>query len=320
MPQVLVERTSAGEAARDPQPVAARPPFWLRRGFRREIAGWLFISPWLVGFVGLTALPYLASAVLAFMSWDMTREISFIGFRNFQRLAQDPLFRVSLTNTLYYTVLHVPGIVIISLAVAGLLNLNVRGMSFYRVCYYLPSVTSGVGMSIIWIWLFSPGGPLNAFLGLLGIQGPNWLTSTTWAMPALILMSFWGVGNTMVMFLAGLQGVPAHLYDAAEVDGANAWQRIRSVTLPMMTPYIFLSLVMNIIGSFNVFTQALLMTEGGPDNATLFIFLYIYLNAWRYYKMGYASAMAWVLAAIILVFTLIQFAIANRWVYYEFQD
>ena len=284
-----------------------------------ELQGWLFISPWLIGFVVLTAGPYLASAILAFMRWDMTRVVTFVGLRNFATMLDDRLFGKSLVNTLYYTAFHVPGTVIISLAVAGLLNVRIRGLTVYRTMFYLPSVTSGVGMAIIWMWLFAPNGFINSALDVVGIDGPNWLISIRWAMPALIIMSFSTVGSTMVMFLAGLQGVPQQLHDAARVDGASVLQRARHVTLPMMTPYIFLATVMNVIGSFKVFTQALMMTSGGPDNATLFIFLHIYNNAWTYYKMGYASAMAWVLAAIIFAFTLVQFSIGRWWVYYEYQ-
>jgi multiple sugar transport system permease protein len=185
--------------------------------------------------------------------------------------------------------------------------------------YYLPSVTSGVGTAVIWLWLLAPKGIVNTVLGLVGVTGPNWLISTTWAMPALILMSFWHIGSTMVMFLAGLQGVPQHLYDAAAVDGAGWWQLARHVTLPMMTPYIFLAVVLNVIGSFQVFTQALIMTGGGPDNATLFVFLHIYNNAWQYFRMGYASAMALVLMLIILALTIAQFLISRKWVYYEYR-
>ena len=284
-----------------------------------ELQGWLFISPWLIGFIVLTAGPYIASAVLAFMRWDMTREIKFVGLRNFGSILDDRLVGTSLLNTLYYSVFNVPGTVIISLVVASLLNIKVRGMAVYRTMFYLPSVTSGVGMAIIWMWLFAPAGIINSALDVFGISGPSWLISRTWAMPALIIMSFSTVGTTMVMFLAGLQGVPQQLHDAANVDGANGWQRARHVTLPMMTPYIFLATVMNVIGAFKVFTQALMMTGGGPGNATLFIFLYIYRNAWMFYKMGYASALAWLLAAIIFIFTLVQFSIGKWWVYYEYQ-
>jgi multiple sugar transport system permease protein len=292
-----------------------------RRALARELEGWLFVSPWVIGFVLFTAAPYLASMVLAFMRWDMGRTVEFVGLRNFAYLFfEDELFRLSIWNTLYYTVFHVPGTVVVSFVLAGLLNVPVKGLPLYRTMFYLPSVTSGVGMALIWIWLFAPNGVVNGLIGLGGIRGPNWLFAPEWAMPALILMSFWTIGTTMVLFLAGLQGIPQQLYEAVEVDGGGWWARVRHVTIPMMTPYIFLSVVLNVIGSFQVFTTALIMTNGGPDNATLFVLLHLYNNAWISYRLGYASAMAWVLVAIVLTLTVMQFRIARRWVYYEYSD
>lgn len=299
------------------QPVARRS----RKPFVQRLEGWLFISPWLFGFVFFLAGPYLASMVLAFMRWDMGSTISFVGLRNFEYLfLEDDLFRRSLLNTLYYSVFHVPGVIILGFSVAGLLNLNVRGIAVYRTMFYLPSVTAGVGMAVIWVWLLAPNGIINAVLKLVGIAGPNWLIDQRWAMPGLILMSFWSIGTTMVLFLAGLQGVPQQLYEAVEVDGGGWLARVRHVTVPMMTPYIFLSLVLNVIGSFQVFTSALVMTSGGPDNATLFVLLHIYNNAWGSFRMGYASAMAWTLVVVVLTLTVMQFQIARRWVYYEYRD
>ena len=173
-------------------------------------------------------------------------------------------------------------------------------------------------MAIIWLWMMSPDGMFNGFLGWFGIEGPRWFQNPKTALPALIFMSYWGIGGTMVLFLAGLQGVPDHLYDSAEVDGAGWYRKVRHITFPLMTPYVFLSVVINVIGSFQVFTQALLTTEGGPDNATLFVFLYIYQMGWENLRMGYASAIAWVLFVVILVFTLVQFYGGRRWVYYEY--
>jgi multiple sugar transport system permease protein len=289
-----------------------------RRSVRQEIEGWLFISPWLIGFLLLSAGPYLASLALAFTRWDMGREITFVGLANFAAMAEDELFARSLLNTLYYTAFHVPGIIVISFAVASLLNLKLRGIAVYRTLFYLPSITSGVGTAIIWLWLLAPKGVINTLLSWVGLPGPNWLISAQWAMPALILMSFWNIGSTMILFLAGLQGVPQHLYDAAAVDGATWRQTAWHVTVPMMTPYLFLATVLNVIGSFQVFTQALIMTNGGPDNATLFVFLHIYNNAWQYFRMGYASAMALALMLVILALTIVQFIISRKWVYYEY--
>ncbi len=282
--------------------------------------GWVFIFPWVVGFILLDLGPYIFALIISFLNWDVGRPPTYIGLRNYQAAFTDPLVGKSLWNTAYYTLFHVPGSTLIAFTVAGLLNQKVRGMPIWRTMYYIPSVTSGVGMALIWIWLFAPRGALNGMLGWFGIEGPRWLTSTTWAMPALIIMSFWGVGASMVIFLAGLQGVPQHLYEAAEVDGGGWWAKVRHVTIPMMTPYIFLSLILGVIGSFQVVTQALLMTGGGPDNATLFILLYIWIMGWNAFKMGYAASISWILFAIIFVATIIQFVGARRWVYYEYQE
>jgi multiple sugar transport system permease protein len=201
--------------------------------------------------------------------------------------------------------------------VALLLNERIRFMPLFRTLFYLPSVTSGVATVVLWVWILHPTGLFNRALALFGVAGPNWFGSTTWALPGLILMSFWNIGSNMVIYLAGLQGVPQQLYEAAEIDGANAFQRVRYVTLPMMTPSIFLTLILGIIGSFQVFTAALVATEGGPGYATLFVLLHIYFNAFRFFRMGYASALAWVLFLIIMGFTILQFWLASRWVYYE---
>jgi multiple sugar transport system permease protein len=206
---------------------------------------------------------------------------------------------------------------LLAFLVAILLNERVRFVPLFRTLFYLPSVTSGVATVVLWVWILHPQGLLNRGLALLGIPGPNWFGSTTWALPGLILMSLWNIGSTMVIYLAGLQGVPQQLYDAAEIDGANAWQRTRFVTLPMLTPSIFLTLIMGIIGSFQIFTAALVATEGGPGYATMFVLLHVYFNAFRYFRIGYASAMAWGLFLVIMVATLIQFWLARRWVYYE---
>jgi multiple sugar transport system permease protein len=292
-----------------------------RRARARAIEGWLFVSPWLVGFVLFTAGPYVASLVLAFMRWDLGRNVEFVGLRNFAFLFfEDELFRRSMANTLYYTVFHVPGMVVLSFAVACLLNLRVKGLAVYRTMFYLPSVTSGVGLALIWIWLLAPKGAINSLIGLLGVKGPDWLFSSQWALPGLIIMSYWGIGTTMVLFLAGLQGVPQQLYEAVAIDGGGWSARVRHVTLPMMTPHIFLAIVLNVIGSFQVFTSAMIMTNGGPDNATLFVLLHLFNNPWGSYRMGYASAKARVLVAIILALTFVQFLVSRGWVFFEYVD
>jgi multiple sugar transport system permease protein len=299
--------------------VLSQPTRWrLPKVRRREWQGLLYISPWLIGFAIFTVYPFFWSIQLSFMDWKGIGEPDFIGFANYTRMfTDDEAFIYSIRNTLVYTLVHVPGIMILAFAVALLLNERLRFMPIFRTLFYLPSVTSGVATVVLWVWILHPTGLLNQGLATLGIAGPNWFGSTTWALPGLILMSFWNIGSTMVIYLAGLQGVPQQLYDAAEIDGANSWQRVRYVTIPMMTPSIFLTLILGVIGSFQVFTAALVATEGGPGYATTFVLLHLYFNAFRYFRMGYASAIGWVLFVIIMFFTILQFWLASRWVYYE---
>lgn len=281
-------------------------------------SGLLFIAPWLITFLWFTLGPFIVSFYLSFTNYRFIGLPSWVGFDNYARLfTDDAKFIRSIINTLYYIVVHVPGIMIMSFFVALLLNQNVRGQPIYRTAFYLPSVTAGVATAYLWILLLQPNGLVNQFLGLVGIEGPRWLVSQTWAMPALILMSFWGLGTTMIIYLAALQGIPQHLYEAASVDGAGVIRKMWHVTVPMMTPAIFLTAVLQIIGSWQVFTQALIVTNGGPRDATLFVILHLYRTGFEYFQMGYASAIAWVLFVIILIFTVAQFSIARRWVYYE---
>ena len=290
-----------------------------RRRLRwRDVSGAVFILPWLVTFLLFQAGPILFSFFLTFTDWDLAHPIQWVGLQNYVYLITEyELLRVSLLNTLYYAVFAVPGGLIIAFALASLLNLRVHGLPIYRTLFYLPSVASGVATAIVWLWILQPDGLLNNFLEIFGIEGPRWLASTFWAKPALILMGWWSVGGTMVIFLAGLQGIPQSLFDAAEVDGANGWAKLRYVTLPMMTPYIFLNLVLGVIGALQVFTQALVMTDGGPADATLFVLLLMYRVGWNYFRMGEAATIAWLLLIIILALTLLQFVTARRWVYYE---
>jgi multiple sugar transport system permease protein len=244
-----------------------------------------------------------------------------VGTRNFTTLfTQDLRFTKTLFNSLYYTVFYVPLTLILAFFIAILLNEQVKGRAFFRTAFYLPSVSSGVGTMLLWVWLLNNDGLLNYFLGLLGIDGPNWLGSTQWAMPALILMSLWGLGGTMIIYLAGLQAIPQYLYEAVSIDGGGAWAKLLHVTLPQMTPSIFFTLIIGIIDSLQVFSAAYVMTEGGPADSTLFYLLYLYYQAFRYFRMGYASAMAWMLFLLILVLTIVQLRLARRWVYYEGQE
>ena len=284
-------------------------------------SGWLFALPWLIQFVFFIVAPFVASFYLSLTNYRFRGAPKVIGWDNYVELfSDDPLFWKSVVNTIYYTIVHVPGQIVIAFLIALLLNQYVRGIALWRTMFYLPSITAGVATAMLWIVILQPNGLLNQFLGIFGIPGPRWLTSTTWAMQGLILMSFWTVGTTMILYLAGLQGIPTHLYEAAEIDGAGPLRRVWHVTIPMMTPTIFLTVVLGIIGSFQVFTSALIVTSGGPANSTLFVLLYLYRKAFLIFQMGYASAIAWVLFVIILLFTVVQFAVARRWVHYEYED
>lgn len=285
---------------------------------REAIDGYLFISPWIIGFLLFVAGPMIASLVLALMSWDLFSPPRWVGAANFTQLARDPLVRTALWNTAFFTFLSVPLNLIVALATALLLNQQIRFQSWFRTFFYLPSIMPAVASAVLWLWILNPDiGLANALLRSLGLPTSQWLYSPASSKPTFILMGLWGVGNTMVIFLAGLQGIPQTLYEVAEIDGANWWQRFRAVTIPMLSPVILFNLILGIIGSFQVFTSAFLLTNGGPQNSTLFAVLYLYRLAFEQFKMGYASALAWLLFVIILIFTLIQLRLSKSWVYYE---
>lgn len=288
---------------------------------REAIDGYLFIAPWLIGFVVFVAGPMIASLALSFMSWDLFSDPEWVGLENYRKLADDRLVITSLKNTAFYTFLSVPINLSVALMAALLLNAQVKGQSFFRTAFYLPAVMPVVANAVLWFWILNPEvGLANAVLDGLGLPQSQWLFDADTAKPTFILMGLWGVGNTMIIFLAGLQGIPASLYDAAHIDGANAWQRFRAVTVPMLSPVILFNLVLGVIGSFQIFTSAYLLTDGGPNNATLFSVLYLFRLAFEQFQMGYASAFAWLIFAIILVFTLIQLKFSQRWTYYEGQE
>lgn len=291
----------------------------MRPSVRRDLRnGLLFTSPWLVGLLVFTIYPILASVYFSFTDYSVLKPPRWVGLGNYVTLfTTDTLFPTALYNTLYYAAIALPLGIIGSVALALLLNRKVRGMSFYRTVFYLPNIVPAVAMSVLWIWLLNPNyGLFNSILQGIGLPGVPWLTSPDWSKPSLILMSLWGIGGSMVIYLAGLQDIPEHLYEAADLDGANAWHKTRHVTLPMLTPTIFFNLVMSLVGVFSYFTQAFIMTNGGPIDSTLFYMLYLYRNAFMYFKMGYASAMAWILFVIVVSLTLFVFRSSGRWVYY----
>jgi multiple sugar transport system permease protein len=285
---------------------------------REEIAGWLFIAPAVLGVLIWLAGPMIYSVWLSMTDWDLIRSPRFVGGANFVRMANDSLFYKSLWVTLYYTAFHVPLTLVLAFLVALLLNTNTRGIAFFRTLYYLPSIVPAVANSVLWIWIFnSEFGLLNLLLRNLGMNKVLWLQDPRTALPALIIMSLWSLGGTMIIYLAGLNGIPEQLYEAAKIDGAGSWARFWKITLPMMTPVIFFNLILQIIGSFQVFTASYLMTRGGPNYATNFYVLYLFDNAFSWFDMGYAAALAWVLFFIILALSMLVFRSGSRWVYYE---
>ena len=289
---------------------------------REARAFYLCIAPWALGFLVFTAGPILASVYFSFTSYDIVSTPAFVGLQNFRELFSDPLFYKSLGNTFYFVALLVPLTMILSFALALLLNQKVRLLPLYRTVYYLPSIVPFVASAILWMWLLQPQfGLVNGGLKAIGIRPPTWLASEIWSKPALVLMMLWGSGGTMLIYLAGLQGVPQSLLEAAEIDGAGTLSRFLHVTLPMMTPTIFFTLTMGIINTFQVFSTVYVMTSGmgGPLDSTLVYLLYLFRQAFVFFRMGYASAMALILFLIVLVVTIIQFALAPIWVYYELE-
>jgi multiple sugar transport system permease protein len=305
----------------------------VRRKLRHSATGYAFASPWLVGFFLLALGPMVVSLLFAFISWDgiSVKTIEWVGVGNFTRAARDPDVGIALRNTAYYSFVSVPIGMVVALALAVLLNQPLRGISVFRTIFYMPSVIGGVATIMMWIWVFNPEyGLLNDLLrqgcrvlAALGIEQatrwemPKWIFSDRWAMPSMILMSLWGAGGSMLIFLAALQNVPDSLYEAADLDGAGRWHKFIHITVPQISPAIFFNLVMGIIGSFQVFTQAFLMTGGGPNKSTLFYVLHLYNKAFRDFEIGYASALAWILFAIIMVLTLLVLRSSKVWVYYE---
>jgi multiple sugar transport system permease protein len=286
-------------------------------GQREAFFGWLFIAPAVLGFLIWVVGPMLYSGWLSLNDWDLIRPPRFVGLDNFVRMFNDPLFYKSLWVTVVYTVFHVPLTLILAFAVALLLNSKVRGIAFFRTLYYLPNIVPAVANAVLWVWIFnSEFGLINMVLRSLGIQKVLWLQNPQTALPALILMSLWTMGGVMIIFLAGLNGIPEELYEAARIDGAGSWASFRFITIPLMTPIIFFNLILQIINSFQVFTAGFLITAGGPNYATNFYVLYLFNNAFTYFDMGYASALAWVLFFIVLALSLIVFRSGNRWVQY----
>jgi multiple sugar transport system permease protein len=288
---------------------------------REAVAGYLFLLPNMIGFVIFTALAVVASAIISLTTWDLLSSPEFVGFDNYIELfTNDPLFRTVLLNTLYFTAVSVPASTVIALILALVFNTGLRAIPLFRTAYFLPVITATVVVALIWRWFYNPDfGILNYVLWEIGVDAPpNWLASRRWAMPAVIILSVWKqVGYNMVIFLAGLQAIPSTLYEAATTDGANRWQRFRHITLPLLTPTTFFVLVITIIGSLQVFDAVLVLTDGGPANATRTVVYHIWEEAFVFLEMGYASAVAWILFFMVFLVTVLQWKIQGRWVHYE---
>jgi multiple sugar transport system permease protein len=305
-------------------PVRAKPigPQPRRRRMsiqRREaLTGYGFVSIWIIGFIIFTLGPMILSLFFSFTDYNIVTPPEWVGLDNYRKLFNDPLFWQSLKVTITYALVALPLSLLLGLALAVLLNQKIPFQRVWRTIYFLPSVIAGVAVALLWMRIFNPRfGLVNAFLALFGIEGPGWLNDPYWALPALMIMGLWGIGGGMIIYLAGLQGIPTDLYDAAKVDGASTRQRFRYVTLPMLSPVIFYNLVLGMIGTFQYFTEVYVTTGGGPARATLFYNLYLYQNAFKFFDMGYASAMAWVLFLIVFGLTLLIFRSSAMWVYYE---
>ena len=291
-----------------------------RGSYNRRETLWalFFLSPKIIGLIIFTFGPIIASFLLSFTNWDLVTKPEWIGLGNYKHLLSNPIFIKALKNTAYYTLLNVPLSMVLSLLLAVAMNQKLKGIVVFRTAFFMPVISSMVAISLLWKYIYnSQYGLLNYFLGLAGIAPKNWLGDTRLAMPSLIMMSVWkGLGYNMMIWLAALQGIPEDLYEAARIDGANKWQQFKNVTVPLLSPTTFLMLILGIINSFQVFEASYVMTNGGPANATLTIVLYLYSNAFEWLKMGYASAMAYILALIIFVLTIIQFKYQKKWVHY----
>ncbi len=285
---------------------------------RERLRFFIWISPWLFGLVILTILPLIGSLYISFTEWKIVSDPIWIGLENYKELFKDPIFLKSLKVTFTYCALTIPVSMILSFAVAMLLNGDLPYAGLLRTVYYLPCIVSGVASSLLWSWIFNyRSGLVNQLLAILRINGPNWLGDQRWSLISMAIMSLWGVGGGIILYLAGLQAVPKHLHEAAKLAGAGWWRRLFTITLPSMSPILWFSLLTNIIEGLQTFTQAYLMTEGGPNNSTMFYALYLYYNAFKYHKMGKACAMAWVLFLIIMVLSALVVKVTSPMVYYE---
>jgi multiple sugar transport system permease protein len=309
------------------RPLIRRP--LLRPALREELMGWLFAMPWILGFLLFTVGPMLFSLYTSFTKYNIIADPKWMGLENYQDLfTNDPLFYKSLSNTFWMVLVKTPLVLVTAISLAMLLNTDIPGGKFFRTIIYLPNVLSGIAAIFLWQWILAPNGLFNSALETFGIRGPGWFVDPDWTKPGMVVMGMWWIGGNVLIFLAGLKGIPRELYEAADIDGADGWQKTRYITLPLLTPTIFFEVITGIIGTFQIFTTAFILigtknaAVGELGQSMLFYVLYLYDRAFGKigqggFQMGYASAMAWVLFIIILVITAVQLGLAKRWVHYE---
>jgi len=291
---------------------------------REAVLGYLFAAPWIVGFLVLTIGPMFFSLYASFTRYNITTAPQWVGLDNYRFIfGADDRFRISLSNTFFYVIVKTPLVISISLALALLMNMKLPGKQLLRTIYYMPTVTTGVSAIFLWVWVLNPEGILNRGLSVFHIPGPNWFYDPSWSKPGLIVMSLWYIGSPMLILLAGLNGVPRQLYEAAELDGASTWQKFRNVTIPMLSPTLFFLIITNVIGAFQVFNSAYVVSTtagsgpGDPAQSLLFYEVYLYIRGFQHLEMGFASALAWILFVIVMIITGVQLWLSKRWVYYE---
>lgn len=301
--------------------VATKKVKMSRMARREAVVGFFFISPWIIGFLIFVLYALGHAFYISMTDWNLLTTPNFIGLRNYIDLFRDPRFIQSVRVTLTFAGVSVPLNIAVGLSIALMLNQNIKPLGFWRTLYYFPSIISGIAVAMMWLWVFNPDfGIINYLLSIIGIRGPGWLACPNWALPSIMLMGVWAAGGGMVIYLAGLQGIPTELYESASIDGANALSRFRRITIPMMTPVLFYNLIIGIIAALQTFVPAFIMTGGGPNNATLFYGLFLYENAFSFWRMGYAAAMGWLLFLFALVITIILFKTSSSWVFYASSD
>ncbi|WP_105615584.1 carbohydrate ABC transporter permease [Vallitalea okinawensis] len=291
----------------------------LKISTQQKVFGLLFAAPWILGFIIFTLFPITEAIRFSFMDYNILEEPNWIGIDNYRHMfTKDPLFYKSLYNTAYYVIFQVPLSIFVGLGIALMLNKDIKGIAAYRTLFYMPSIVPIVAGTILWKWMFHQQyGILTNFVEFFGIAAPGWLSDPGFAKNSIIIMSLWGAGGGMIIYLAGLKNIPRMYYESAELDGASSIKKFLYITLPLLTPTIFFQLIMGIIGSFQIFTQAYVMTGGGPNDSTLFYYLHLFYSAFKHWKMGYACALAWVLFIIIMFFTVINFTLSKKWVHYS---